>query len=101
MTALKAKVIEDTAAQVRIVLVDRQVTKWWNQRRGPDDTVQFCGWYWVRGNEEDGPFRSRSACIRDAYYKFVLRRDMPSVGHALAYPSHKVRHIGGRKWRIA
>jgi hypothetical protein len=96
MTALRTKVVEATAKQVRIVFVGRETAKWWNHRRGPDDTVQFCGWYWVHGMEEAGPFRSRSSCIRDAYYKFVLQRDMPQVGHALAYPSHNVHHIKRR-----
>lgn len=96
MSALRAAVIEAVSHQVRIVFVGRETAKWWNQRRKVDDTVQFCGWYWVRGSEEAGPFRSRSACMRDAYYRFVLLREMPSVGYALAYPSG-VRHLRSRR----
>ena len=82
MTALRKSVIESTEAKVKIVYVDRETSKWWNTRRRPDDTVVFCGWYWIRGTEEAGPFRSRSAAYRDAYYRHVLRREPPSVGHS-------------------
>lgn len=94
MTALKATVIEATSREVRFVYLNRETTKWWNARRRPDDTATFCGWYWVRGDEEAGPFRTRSAAVRDAYYRFVLRRELPAVGHNLAFPkSSKVRHL--------
>lgn len=86
MTSLRAKVIEDTSKHVHVVFVDRGTAKWWNDRRRPDDTVQFCGWYWVHGADEAGPFRTRSAAVRDAYYRFVLRRELPAIGHTLAYP---------------
>jgi hypothetical protein len=91
MTALRNSVIEETSARVRIVRVMREQAKWWNQRKQADDTVVFCGWYWVRDNEEAGPFGTRSACIRDAFYRFVLQRDAPAVGHALAYPVEVAR----------
>lgn len=87
MTTLRLSVLQSTLDRVQIVRVDRETTKWWNQRRRPEDTVIFCGWYWVRGREEAGPFGTRSAAIRDAYYRFVLRREMPGVGHRVAYPT--------------
>lgn len=86
MTSLRHNVVEEVASRVRIVRVTREQTKWWNQRRQKEDTVVFCGFYWVRDDEEAGPFGTRSAAIRDAYYKFILKRDAPAVGHALAYP---------------
>lgn len=82
--------------RVRLVRVDREAAKWWNMRRKSDDTPVFCGWYWVRGHEEAGPFGTRSAAIRDAYYRFVLKREVPAVGHRLAYPPSrnlKVRRV--------
>lgn len=87
MTALRNMVIEEVGKRVHIVRVVRENAKWWNQQRKSDDTPVFCGFYWVRGNEEVGPFGTRSAAIRDAYYRFVLQREAPAVGHALAYPA--------------
>lgn len=91
MTSLRSNVVDAVHERVRIVRVDRERAKWWNQRRQADDTVVFCGWYWVRGNEEGGPFGTQSACIRDAYYRFILKRDAPAVGHQLAYPVAHLR----------
>lgn len=86
MTALKNAVVEATSRQVQITYLDRETAKWWNARRKPDEPCVFCGWYWVRGDEEAGPFRSRSSALRDAFFKFVLRREMPAVGHRMVYP---------------
>jgi hypothetical protein len=82
MTALRRKVVEATMDQVEVVYLSRETSKWWNARRRPEDTATFCGYYWIRNREEMGPFRSRSACVRDAYYKFVLQRELPSVGRS-------------------
>lgn len=86
MTALKNAVVEATSREVRVVYLDRDTAKWWNMRRKSDDTATFCGWYWVRGDEEAGPFRTRSSALRDAYYRFVLQRELPAVGHQMVYP---------------
>jgi hypothetical protein len=88
MTALRAQVITDTLDQVKIVYLDRETSKWWNAKRSPDDTAVFCGWYWVKGKEEAGPFRTRSSAMRDAYYRYVLHREMPSIGRS-ALPEAK------------
>lgn len=84
MTALKKSVVESTRAKVEVVYVDRDTSRWWNSRRRPEDTAVFCGWYWIedRTREEAGPFRSRSAAYRDAYYRLVLKRELPSVGQS-------------------
>jgi hypothetical protein len=82
MTALRRSVVQATMDQVEVVYLSRETSRWWNQRRRPDDTATFCGWYWIHKREEMGPFKSRSACIRDAYYRFVLQRELPSVGHS-------------------
>lgn len=85
MTALKASVVKSTFEKVQVVYLDRETSKWWNARRRPDDTTVFCGWYWINGEEEAGPFKSRSAAVRDAYYRFVLHREIPNVGHSALY----------------
>jgi hypothetical protein len=100
MTALKRKVVEATMDQVEVVYLSRETSKWWNARRRPDDTATFCGWYWLHKREEMGPFRSRSACIRAAYYRFVLEREVPSVTYGIQeslHGSHKVQKISRSK----
>lgn len=84
MTALRNQVVAETLDQVRIVYVDRATAKWWNSRKKPSDTATFTGFYWIKDNEEAGPFKTRSAAIRDAYYRFVLHRETPSVQQAIA-----------------
>lgn len=83
MTALADKVVADTLGKVQVVYLDRETSKWWNGRRKGDDTAVFCGWFWVKGSEEAGPFKTRSSAIRDAYYTFILKRELPSVGHSM------------------
>lgn len=67
-------------AGVEIYFADRRVTKVWNEYREDGTPVQFGGWYWyqskngkVISTDEEGPFRSRSAAMRDAYTKLQLR----------------------------
>ncbi len=79
MTALKKDVITDTLAEVRVVYLNREISRWWNARKAPEDVVTFCGWYWIRGSQESGPFRTRSAALRDAYYAHVLHENLPRV----------------------
>lgn len=82
MSRLGKSVLDDTLEQVEIVYLDRATTKWWNGRRTPNagEPVAFCGFFWIRSELEGGPFRSRSAAIRDAYYRFVLKIAAPSTG---------------------
>lgn len=82
MPALRDQVVESTLACVKVTYLDRETSKWWNARKKADDTVTFCGWYWMKGNEEAGPFKTRSSALRDAYYRFVLEREVPSVARA-------------------
>ena len=67
-------------AGVEVYFADRRTTKTWNNSRGAGDMLQYGGWYWMRqekgkitATDEDGPFRSQSAAIRDAYMKLQLR----------------------------
>ncbi len=79
MPALKKSVVTDTLEEVQVHYLDKIVSGRWNAGRGKDDTPAFCGWYWLRGVEEGGPFRTRSAALRDAYYQFVAQRPLPKV----------------------
>jgi hypothetical protein len=67
-------------AGVRVYYADRRQTKLWNGNRDRDEPAFFGGWYWhrVQGGrvvetDEEGPFRTESAAVRDAYVKLQLR----------------------------
>lgn len=91
---LKREVTSETETQVKVVYLNRRQANFWNAHRDPDDTVVFCGFYWIRGREEAGPFRSRSAAIRDAYYRFVLNTEPPK---AVAIRSQGVKTLPAPK----
>lgn len=101
MTALRKSVVERTMEQVEVVYLSRDTAKWWNARRRADDTATFCGWYWIHRREEMGPFRSRSACIRDAYYRLVLQRELPSVGQSQLHGVEKTRVVRITRRKVA
>ncbi|CAB4150158.1 hypothetical protein UFOVP562_45 [uncultured Caudovirales phage] len=68
-------------AGVEIYFADRHTTKVWNGLRLQGEPLRYGGWYWMRKSkgrivqaDEDGPFRTESAAIRDAYVKLQLRR---------------------------
>lgn len=67
-------------AGVRVFFASRNTTKVWNSGRLSGEPIRYGGWYWMRTQrgrvtemDEDGPFRSESAAIRDAYVKLQLR----------------------------
>ena len=69
-------------AGVKVYFAGRDITKIWNGDRGDEDLLMYGGWYWNRSKkgrvvqvDEDGPFRTESAAIRDAFIKLQLRVD--------------------------
>lgn len=70
-------------AGVEVYYADRSITKVWNSDSARDrmtEPLKYGGWYWMRSKkgrvvatDEDGPFRTESAAIRDAYVKLQLR----------------------------
>lgn len=67
-------------AGVTVYYADRTTTKVWNGHRLPHEPLMYGGWYWQREQkgritqtDEDGPFRTESAAIRDAYVKLQLK----------------------------
>ena len=67
-------------AGVEIFFAGRHTTKVWNSLRLEGEPMRYGGWYWVRkskgrivATDEDGPFKSESAAIRDAFLKLQLR----------------------------
>lgn len=80
MTKLSREVTRLVTERVRLVYITGDIAQWWNHRREPDEPITFSGHYWVDGLKEAGPFKSKSAAIRDAYYTVVMRIDVPAVG---------------------
>ena len=65
---------------VKVYFANRNTTKVWNQQRITNEPLRYGGWYWLRTQkgkvtavDEDGPFRSESSAIRDAFVKLQLR----------------------------
>ena len=83
MTRLAARIETATLAAVEVAYLDAGACRWWNARRGGGDVPVLAGWYWLQGPREAGPFRSRSAAVRDAWYRVVLRREPPSAQEAM------------------
>lgn len=67
-------------AGVRVYFANRNTTRIWNSARLSEEPLRYGGWYWMREQrgrvtefDEDGPFRTESAAIRDAFVKLQLR----------------------------
>lgn len=67
-------------ARVTVYYADRRCTRVWNDDRAAGEPITYGGWYWhrttkngVTETDADGPFRSESAAIRDAWKKLQLR----------------------------
>lgn len=75
MSALPHNVTDAVAqAGVRIAFARRWEIKFWNDRRKKGEPRFFGGWYWWDRNDTalNGPFRTQSACLRDAYTRLEL-----------------------------
>lgn len=65
---------------IEVYFADRRTTKTWNKGKLRGEPSMYGGWYWMRttkgkviATDEDGPFRTESAAIRDAFLKLQLR----------------------------
>lgn len=65
---------------VRVFHVSYAATRVWAAERPKGEPLVFSGWYWARGREECGPFRSQSAAWRDAWYRAIRKQTPPDVG---------------------
>jgi len=68
------------SAGVEVFYADRHTTRIWNGFRLRGEPLRYGGWYWMRNSkgrivetDEDGPFKSESAAIRDAFVKLQLK----------------------------
>jgi hypothetical protein len=71
----------------------RVTTVWWNRHRSTREPRFFCGWYWYTKKDTttiNGPFKTRSAAIRDAYVRGVMRANQMIDGETLAASPRKL-----------
>jgi hypothetical protein len=66
--------VEDT---VKVFYVNYATTRLWAEHREKGEPLVFSGWYWAKGSVEAGPFKSQSACYRDAWFRMVVKRAPP------------------------
>lgn len=70
-------------AGVEVWYADRRCTRIWNDNRSSTDELMcYGGWYWMQSNQQvvvmtdqDGPFKTQMAAVRDAYVKLQLRHN--------------------------
>jgi hypothetical protein len=74
-------IVKETSNAVKVFYVGYAVTRLWAAEREKGEPLVFSGWYWANGTREGGPFKSQSACYRDAWFN-VVRRVAPPVLHA-------------------
>jgi hypothetical protein len=73
-------VITETERLVRVFYVDKAMCRNWNEHRSKDDLRLLSGWCWVQkgGNRAHAQgFKTRSVCLRDAYYTVVKKELAP------------------------
>src|SRR5262245_14512267 len=96
---IRDEIIAQVDAKVRIGRVDRSITKYWNARRKHDDLVLLCGWFWVSGEAEGGPFMTQTAAYRDAFYRVVLGVEPPATPMSVPKRQNSRKQVNGREAR--
>jgi hypothetical protein len=85
---LPQAIITDVTEKVEVFYVTYAATRHWAEHREKGEPLVFSGWYWAQGIREGGPFKSQSACYRDAWYRVVNKRT-PPILHADAMQAEK------------
>lgn len=76
---LSNEIINATSDAVQVFYVNYAVTRLWAERREKGEPLVFSGWYWANGTREGGPFKSQSACYRDAWFHVVRHLEPPAL----------------------
>ena len=97
MSSLTKAVINDTLEKCQVHYLDRSTARWWNERRAKGQPPVFCGWYWVKGPREAGPFKTQSSAMRDAYFTLVLNEHVPQVFNRRTNRERQASHHGESK----
>jgi hypothetical protein len=75
---LPNKLVTEVEDQVRVFYVPWDTCRYWNASRKKGEPIIFSGWYYAHQGEEHGPFKSKSSCFRDAWFR-VARKQAPPV----------------------
>jgi hypothetical protein len=76
---------------------NRAIVKLWNSMKADGDPPIFCGWYWMVGHSEGGPFHSESAAMRDAWYRVVKGVAPPALFHSGGVVTPNVHYLVGER----
>jgi hypothetical protein len=68
--------LKDT--RVQFFYLSGEAAKEYNSQLEVNSPLAFSGWFWYRGGQEFGPFKSISAARINAYYSLVLHETPPS-----------------------
>lgn len=85
---LPNKLIADVDEDVKVFYLTYAVCRYWAEHRAKDEPLVFSGWYWAQGGREGGPFKSKSACYRDAWFRAVRHKQPPKL-HANAIEAER------------
>ena len=82
---LPQKIIQAVTDTVdEVFYVSFQTAKVFNEGRERGTPMVFSGWYWARGTQEGGPFKSQSSAYRDAWYELISNARAPALHKAAA-----------------
>jgi hypothetical protein len=76
---LPNKIVDDVKDAVQVFYLPYSYCRYWAEHRAPGEPLVFSGWYWAQGAREAGPFKSQSACFRDAWYRAVTHKRPPAL----------------------
>ena len=76
---LSHALIGEVEERVSVFYLSYATCRYWAEHRDKGEPLIFSGWYWAIGPREAGPFKSRSACYRDAWFRIVQRRTPPGL----------------------
>jgi hypothetical protein len=94
-------IISDVDDQVAVFYVSYATTRYWAEHREPGEPLVFSGWYWAKGIREGGPFKSRSACYRDAWFRVVQKRTPPVLHQDTLRVEREAQRKKNREGRAA
>lgn len=76
---LPDKIVAEVTDAVRAFYVDWSTCRYWNANRAKGEPIIFSGWYYSASGREHGPFKSKSACFRDAWFRVVCKQPPPTL----------------------
>lgn len=74
---LPDKIVADVEEHTTVFYLPFATCRYWAENRSPGEPLVFSGWYWAQGQREGGPFKSKSAAYRDAWFRAVRHKSPP------------------------